>query len=87
MQVKRHAFISLYEAASQNTWCWNLACTTCGHGDFRVGFSKIIHGQHFDDDSFWPNGKSAGSLFKGLNTFNNFLHIIRVQSINSSLLL
>ena len=70
--TKRNQFTALCEYASANNWCWNLYCTTCGHGAFRVAFSKIISGQHPDDISFWPNGQSNHSLLKELDKYGDF---------------
>ena len=68
----RNPFVALCEYASNNNWCWNLYCTTCGHGSFRVAFSKLIHGQDPDSESFWPNGKENHSLLKELDSFSDF---------------
>ncbi len=54
----RNPFLALCDSASQNNWCWNINCTTCGHGAFRVSFNKLMTGEeHPDDASFWPFGK------------------------------
>lgn len=55
--TKRNSFVALCEYASQNNWCWNLFCTTCGHGPFSIALSKIARGLHPDSDSFWMNGR------------------------------
>jgi len=70
--IPRNPFVALCEYASQNNWCWKLFCTTCGHGAFRVSFSKLIHDQHPDNDSFWPHGKIISDVLKELNTYNDF---------------
>ena len=54
--IKRNSFVALCDYASQNNWCWKLYCTTCGHGAFRVTFSRIARNEHPDDASFWPYG-------------------------------
>lgn len=71
-KTKRNSFVALCEVASQNNWCWNLSCTTCGHGAFKVAFAKLIKGEHPDDQSFWPNGKDNSSLSKEMNNNSNF---------------
>jgi hypothetical protein len=54
----RNPFLALCDNASQNDWCWNINCTTCGHGAFRVSFNKLMtRDEHPDDASFWPFGK------------------------------
>ncbi len=68
----RNPFVALSEIASQNNWCWKLVCTTCGHSAFRVAFSKIIHGKHPDDESFWPYGKDAPDSLKEIDSFGDF---------------
>ncbi len=37
-----------------------------------MAFSKLINGQHPDDDSFWPNGKLDSDIFKEIETFRDF---------------
>lgn len=69
---KRNAFVALCDYASKNNWCWKIVCTTCGHDSFRVGFSKIIRGQHPDDDFFWPNGKEDSIFYKEIKDYKEF---------------
>lgn len=68
----RNSFVALCEIASQNNWCWNINCTTCGHGAFKVSFSKIIKGQHPDKDLFWPYGKENHSPLKETDDCRDF---------------
>ncbi len=70
--IKRNAFVALCDHASRNNWCWNLFCTTCGHGSFSVALSKIAHGLHPDDESFWPHGKENHSLLKESEQYGDF---------------
>ena len=70
--ISRNQFVSLCDHTSLNNWCWNLFCTTCGHGAFKVAFSKLIQGQHPDDDSFWPNGKSNSDPLKEADNYSDF---------------
>jgi len=70
--IKRNPFIALCDYASQNNWCWKLFCTTCGHGSFKVAFTKIISGQNPDDASFWPNGKDNAALLKEVDQYRDF---------------
>ena len=70
--ILRNPFVALCEYASQNNWCWKLFCTTCGHGAFKVAFSKLIQDQHPDNDSFWPHGRSNSDPLKELDNNNDF---------------
>lgn len=69
---QRNPFVALCEIASQNNWCWKMYCTTCGHGAFKVSFSKIARGQHPDDNSFWPYGKDNHAPLKEMNDYGDF---------------
>lgn len=69
---KRNKFVALCENASQNEWCWKIFCGTCGHTDFKVAFSKLVHGLHPDDDDFWPNGKEQSKLYQEKNSYRDF---------------
>ena len=69
---RRNAFLALCDVASKQNWCWKIACGTCGHSGFRAAFSKIIRGEHPDDDNFWENGKSDHDLYLQINKYNDF---------------
>jgi len=69
----RNPFVALCDYASRNNWCWKIFCTTCGHGAFRVTFSKIIHDQHPDDKSFWTNGQDNAAPLKELEKYGDFV--------------
>ena len=45
-------FESLCKLASDETWCWNLGCTTCGHMHFRYAFLELTKGKS-PTDSQW----------------------------------
>lgn len=79
-KVLRNPFVALCEYASLNNWCWKIFCTTCGHGSFKIAFSKIIRDQHPDDNSFWPHGKNNSSLLKKADEYNDFW--TRANTIN-----
>jgi len=34
-------FEALCKLASDENWCWNLNCATCGHMHFRYAFSEL----------------------------------------------
>ena len=72
MSTRKNPFVALCKYASSNNWCWNLFCTTCGHGAFKVAFSKIIHEKHPDDDSFWPYGKSNSDPLQEVDSYDDF---------------
>jgi hypothetical protein len=69
---QRNPFVALCDYASQDKWCWKLACTTCGHGAFTVSFLKIVRGQHPDEESFWPNGKDNAAPLKEMGESKDF---------------
>lgn len=69
---QRNAFEALCQVASDNEYCWKLSCTTCGHGDFRVGFAKLIRGFHPDTDVFWTHGKRPSMLYEEKEIYQNF---------------
>jgi len=69
---QRNPFVALCDYASRHNWCWKLFCTTCGHGAFKVTFSKIIQGQHPDDESFWPHGKSTSDPLQVADHYRDF---------------
>lgn len=46
------------EIASRERWCWNLVCTTCGHGDFVFGLVQIGRGI-FPGSEAWVEPKTA----------------------------
>jgi len=39
-------FNALCRLASAEGWCWNLACTTCGHLHFRYAFVELALGKN-----------------------------------------
>ena len=50
---RRNAFVALCDIASKGyNWCWEIHCGTCGHGKFRVAFSKLAHGFHPDEEIY-----------------------------------
>ncbi|HIF58417.1 MAG TPA: hypothetical protein EYQ26_02855 [Rhodospirillales bacterium] len=38
-------FETLCKLASNENWCWNLMCTTCGHMHFRYAFAELATGK------------------------------------------
>jgi len=50
MGKRKNEFEALCKLASQENWCWNLSCTTCGHENFRYSFQELATGKS-------PNGK------------------------------
>jgi len=51
-KLKMNQFESLCKLASDETWCWNLGCTTCGHMHFRYAFLELAKGKS-PTDSQW----------------------------------
>lgn len=41
-----NAFEALCGRASEESWCWNLGCTTCANHDLRYGLAQIGLGRH-----------------------------------------
>ena len=41
-----NAFEAMSKLASQEKWCWNLNCTTCGQLHFRFGLVELTRGKH-----------------------------------------
>jgi len=79
--TKRNPFVALCEYASQNNWCWKITCTTCGHSAFKVAFSKLVRGEHPDNNSFWLNGKENHSALKEIGKYDDF----RKRNIDSDI--
>ena len=48
MNPRSNAFVALCTLAAKETWCWKLACTTCGHMYFRYGLMELSVGKHPD---------------------------------------
>lgn len=53
MEHNVNRFESLSLLATREQWCWNLACTTCGHMVFRWALKALAKGLHPDDPQ-WP---------------------------------
>ncbi|MFA6522713.1 MAG: hypothetical protein WCT24_03940 [Patescibacteria group bacterium] len=68
----RNPFVALCDYASKNNWCWKITCTTCGHSAFWISFTKLILGQHPDDDSFWPFGRLSDKQHNDKKEYMNF---------------
>jgi len=65
----RNRFETLCELAQREEWCWNLSCTTCGHGVFRWALKALVGG--FDPTtSEWPVHWSSGVTFEKLQRVN-----------------
>ena len=45
-------FVELCKLASNENWCWNLYCTTCGHMHFRYAFAELAAGKSPTDPSW-----------------------------------
>ena len=62
-------FETLCLKAARERWCWNLACTTCGHGVFRWAFKALSRGLDPTDPS-WPVHWGSGQTFTTLGAIN-----------------
>ena len=47
----KNQFESLCKLASDEEWCWNLQCTTCGHQMFRYAFRLMSRGIKIQDET------------------------------------
>lgn len=78
-----NAFEALCLKASEEKWCWNLACTTCGHIHFRYSFKLLAEGLH-PSARGWPVRSSRTSYKAQLGphprdyTENERLALIRI---------
>lgn len=45
-------FEALALIASEERWCWNLYCTTCGHTHFKYAFRELAKGKSPHDDGW-----------------------------------
>ena len=54
-----NAFDQLCELASNEKWCWNLFCTTCGHMHFRYAFAELAAGKSPSDANWLIHSKST----------------------------
>lgn len=55
----RNAFEALCDYASIYSWSWDFSHRLLGQRNLRVGFAKIIRGEHPDDDNFWPKSEKV----------------------------
>ena len=57
--VKTEPFLALCKLASDESWCWNLVCTTCGHMHFRYAFTELAAGKHPDKEGWLVNRNTS----------------------------
>lgn len=61
--VKRKKRMNQFEAlcklASEESWCWNLFCTTCGHMHFRYAFSELAAGKTPENKDWLIHGSNT----------------------------
>lgn len=53
-----NTFESLCILASNENWCWNLTCTTCGNMHFRYGFIELANLKSPRDQNWLVNKKT-----------------------------
>jgi hypothetical protein len=56
-------FLALCRLASDENWCWNLTCTTCGNMHFRYAFKELAKGKHPDKFGWIVNNRMPVSGF------------------------
>jgi hypothetical protein len=62
-------FEILCELAQREEWCWNLSCTTCGHGVFRWALKALSKGFDPITDE-WPVHWGPETTFEKLQRTN-----------------
>ncbi len=72
-----HPFEALCKLADERVWCWNIQCTTCGHGNFRSGLWELSLGRHPDDpdwvtDREGADGNRCGCIREAFARFPHF---------------
>jgi hypothetical protein len=77
MTPVRNAFAALCALASTERWCWNINCTTCGHGCFRYGFYEISRGRHSDADGWLTRKDSLNTAIEALGEVHQVTAAIR----------
>lgn len=56
-------FEELCKLASEERWCWNMYCSTCGHMHFKLAFLALARGESPSDPSWKIHAdSSSGSL-------------------------
>lgn len=55
-------FAAMCKIASEERWCWNIYCTTCGHMHFRYAFKELINGKHPDQPDWVTTKKNHHQL-------------------------
>ena len=62
MPSGRNQFELVCDRASAENWCWNIACTTCGHMMFRYAFKELVTGVHPQADSWVTRSRNQRRL-------------------------
>jgi len=52
-------FEELCKLASDENWCWDLVCTTCGHMHFRYAFVELASGKSPRDTNWFIHGRNT----------------------------
>ena len=58
-------FENLCKLASEESWCWNVNCTTCGHQHFKYAFLELALGKSPADDD-WGTSMQNSDIKKSL---------------------
>lgn len=76
-------FECLCKLASDESWCWQLRCTTCGHGSFRYAFELMSKGVKVQSEvRMIFNGiyRSSGWVVRARNDrFDNQLGVLPMR--------
>jgi hypothetical protein len=80
--AKQNAFEALSRRADNESWCWNLGCTTCGCMHFRYGLIELSQGKH-PASSDWITNKRARSalLTRELGSAPHPLPLVSQQEV------
>jgi len=61
MSLPENAWEAVCVIATEQRWCWNLACTTCGAGLWRYALAEIGAGRHPADPN-WSTSNDHRNL-------------------------
>lgn len=78
----RNAFLAMSQIADDDSWCWNLSCTTCGCHFFRHGLHELAKGCHPDAPD-WTVRQTNRRRFKSRPAALTFDEQVAVSSIVS----
>ena len=71
----KNQFECLCKLASDEDWCWNLQCTTCGHQIFRYAFRLMSRGIKIQDEARMTLGnvyRASGWIVRAENNNGDY---------------